>query len=193
MLPPSVTGHMCATSVQQAVTPNTRPPFDPVWLFPVTYGVHLLEEYFVGGGFPVWAQRVLGIQFSNREFVAWNAFAFALICLGALLVSRHARFRFIEIAIAVLGNVAAHVIGSLATWTYSPGLVTGVFAWIPLASVRLQTAFRASSRRGRVAGTCIGMFVTVVILAVLASELWTRADQHPRDQRRDPGVRQTPL
>jgi multisubunit Na+/H+ antiporter MnhF subunit len=142
--------------------------------------------------FPIWAQRVLRIQFSNREFVAWNAFAFALICLGALLVSRHARFRFIEIAmaIAVLGNVAAHVIGSLVTWTYSPGLITGVFAWIPLASVRLQIAFRASSHRGRVAGTCIGVFVTVVILA---SELWTRTDQRPRDQRRDPGVQQTPL
>jgi Protein of unknown function with HXXEE motif len=186
---------MCASLEQNATTPNARVSFDPVWLFPTTYGVHLLEEYFVGGGFPVWAQRVLGIQFSNREFVVWNAFAFALICLGALLVSRHARFRFIEIgmAIAVLGNVVAHVVGSLATWTYSPGLITGVFAWIPLASVRLQAAFRASSRRGRVAGTCIGVFVTVVILAVLASQLWTRADEQPRDQRRDPGVRQTPL
>jgi hypothetical protein len=49
MLPPSVTGHMCATLVQEAATPNARPPFDPVWLFPATYGVHLLEEYFVGG------------------------------------------------------------------------------------------------------------------------------------------------
>ena len=162
--------------MRQATTPNARPPLDPVWLFPVTYALHLLEEYVVGGGFPVWAQRVLGIQFSNREFVAWNAFAFALMCLGALLVSRQARFRFIEIAmaIAVLGNVAAHIIGSLATWTYSPGLITGVLAWIPLASVRLPIAFRASSRSGRVAATCIGVFVTVVILAVLTSELWTR-------------------
>jgi hypothetical protein len=187
---------MCETLVQEATTkPNARLPFDPVWLFPATYGVHLLEEYFVRGGFPVWAQRALGIQLSNREFVAWNAFAFALICLGALLVSRHARFRFIEIAmaIAVLGNVAAHVIGSLATWTYSPGLITAVFAWIPLASVRLQTACRASSRRGRFAGTCVGVFVTVVVLAVLASELWNRADEHLRDQRRDPGVGQTPV
>ena len=47
---------------------NARLPFDPVWFFPVTDAVHLVEEYFGGGGFPVWAERALGIQFSNREF-----------------------------------------------------------------------------------------------------------------------------
>jgi hypothetical protein len=150
-----------------------RPTPDPVWLFPLTYAVHLLEEYFVGGGFPSWAQRALGIQLSNREFVAWNAFALAAMCAGALLVSRYRRFRYIEIglAIAVLGNVAAHVIGSLATLTYSPGLITGVLVWIPLGWFRLRTVFGHSSRRARVAGICIGVFVTAVILTVLMFQL----------------------
>jgi hypothetical protein len=155
---------------------NGRPNPAAVWLFPVTYIVHLLEEYFIGGGFPVWAQRALGIQLSNREFVAWNAFALAIMCAGALLVSRHPRFQFIEIAlaIAVLGNVAAHVFGSLATWTYSPGLITSVLVWIPLGWFRLRTVFRDSSRRARVAGTCLGVFVTIVILTVLMSGLANR-------------------
>jgi multisubunit Na+/H+ antiporter MnhF subunit len=150
-----------------------RPAPAPVWLFPVTYVVHLLEEYFVAGGFPNWAQRALGIQLSNREFVAWNAFALAAMCAGALLVSRYRRFRYIEIglAIAVLGNVAAHVLGSLATQTYSPGLITGVVVWIPLGWFRLRTVFRDSSRRGRLAGICLGVLVTAVILTVLMSQL----------------------
>ena len=156
--------------------PKARPTPAAVWLFPVTYVVHLLEEYYVGGGFPVWAQRALGVQLSNREFVGWNVFALAIMCVGALLVSRHPRFRFIEIAlaIAVCGNAAAHVIGSLATWTYSPGLITGVLVWIPLGWFRLRTVFRDSSRRARVAGTCIGVFVTIVILTVLMSGLANR-------------------
>ena len=153
--------------------PDATRPANAVWLFPVTYAVHLLEEYFACGGFMVWAQRALGIQFSNGEFVAWNAFALALMCAGAQLVSRDPRLRFIEIAlaIAVLGNAAAHVIGSLATWTYSPGLITGVLLWAPLGWVRFQTVSRASSRRARLGGTCLGVLATVATLTVLALAL----------------------
>ena len=149
---------------------NARLPFDPIWFFPATYAVHLVEEYFVNDGFPVWAERALGIQLSNREFVAWNTFAFILICVGALLVSRYPRIRLIEIAmaIAVLGNAAAHIVGSLATWTYSPGLLTSVFVWIPLGWLRLQTVSRESSHRARLAGTWVGVLVTIAILGVLA-------------------------
>ena len=62
---------------------NARLPFDPVWLFPATYAVHPGRRIFVRGGFHVWAERALGIRLSNGEFVAWNTFAFALICVGA--------------------------------------------------------------------------------------------------------------
>jgi hypothetical protein len=165
---------------------HARLPFDPVWLFPATYAAHLVEEYFVSGGFPVWAERALGIQLSNREFIAWNTFAFGLICLGALLVSRYPRLRLIEIgiAIAVLGNAVAHIIGSLATGTYSPGLVTSVFVWIPLGWLRLQTVSQASSRRARLAGLWMGLLVTITILAVLGLRA-VGPDRRPSDRTSD--------
>ena len=78
-----------------------------------------------------------------------------LMCVAAWLVSRHAHFRFIEIALAtvVLGNVAAHVLGSLVTWTYSPGLVTGVVVWTSARmDLRLRSAWEASTRKARRAG-----------------------------------------
>jgi hypothetical protein len=145
--------------------------FDPVWLFPPTYALHLCEEYFVAGGFPLWAERTLALDFSDAEFVAWNAFALALMCVGAWLVSQDPKFRFIEIAlaIAVLGNVVAHMLGSLITWTYSPGLLTGVFVWIPFTVVRLQKAWAGSRRKARVAGTFLGLSVVLVSLAVVAA------------------------
>jgi hypothetical protein len=76
------------------------------------------------------------------------------MCLGGWLVSRDPKFRFIEIAlaVAVLGNVAVHVFASILTWTYSPGLVSGVLIWIPLGALRLQRARRALTRRGYIAG-----------------------------------------
>jgi hypothetical protein len=152
------------------VNPPCRPiQLNTVWLFPLSYAIHLGEEYFAGGGFPLWADRTLGIEFTNAQFIAWNAFAFGLMCVGALLVSRTPRFRFVEIAlaIAVLGNVATHVLGSLATLTYSPGLITSVGIWSPLGVVRLRSASEASTRRARHAGIYIGISVVLITLVVI--------------------------
>ena len=141
-----------------------------VWLFPSTYALHLGEEYFAAGGFPLWAERALGVQLSGAEFVGWNAFAFGLMCAGAWLVSRDPKFRFVDIAlaIAVLGNVVAHVLGSLATWTYSPGLITAVVVWIPLGAVRLRNAYETATRKARLAGLYLGVAVVLVTLAIVA-------------------------
>jgi hypothetical protein len=88
-----------------------------VWMFPSTYALHLAEEYFAAGGFPLWVQR-FGGRLSTTEFVAWNAVAFGLMCVAAWLVSRDRKYRFLEIAlgIAVLANVVGHVLGSLVKW-----------------------------------------------------------------------------
>lgn len=138
-------------------------------MFPLTYALHLVEEYFAAGGFPLWVERALGIVFTTAEFVAWNAFAFVLMCVAAWLISRDAKFRFIEIALAlaVLGNVAAHAVGSLVTWTYSPGLITALAVWSPLGLRRLRSARSASTRRARRAGTYIGIATVLITYIVL--------------------------
>ena len=116
-----------------------------VWLFPITYAVHLAEEHWIGEGFCAWAERELGMTLTVQEFVAWNAFGLMLVCVGAALVARDARFRWVEIAlsIGILGNVVAHAVASLVTDTYSPGLISGVLVWLPLGVVRLAAASRS--------------------------------------------------
>ena len=111
----------------------------------------------------------LGIEFTNAQFITWNAFAFGIMCVGAALVSHTPKFRFVEIAlaIAVLGNVATHVLGSLATWTYSPGLITSVGIWSPLGVIRMRSASEASTRRARHAGIYIGVSVVLITLFVV--------------------------
>jgi hypothetical protein len=152
------------------MVPRDARRIDPVWLFPPTYVLHLAEEYSVGGGFPAWAADTLGIVFTGAEFVAWNVLGLLLMCAAAWLVSRGAHFRFIEIALAtiVLGNVAAHALGSLVTWTYSPGLATGLVVWTPLGWIRLRSAWQASTRKARRAGTCLGLLGLVMTVSAVA-------------------------
>ena len=150
-------------------------------LFPASYAIHLFEEYFAGSGFPAWAERALGIRFSEAELVTWNAAGLTLMCVGAVLAASHQRYRAIEIAmsIAVLGNAAAHSLASLVTWTYSPGLLTGLFVWLPFGLLRLRAAYRHSSPAARVTGVWLGVLVIGVMLAVLAWGVESRAVSAP--------------
>ena len=136
-----------------------------------------MRSDIAAGGFPIWAERTLAIRFSNAEFTAWSTLALGLVCLGAWLVSRHPKFRFIEIAlaIAVLGNVAVHVLASLLTWTYSPGLISGVLIWIPLGALRLRTARRVATPRGYIAGVYLGFAVVLITIAVLGVAAFSSA------------------
>ena len=147
-----------------------HPRLDLVWLFPITYAIHLVEEYGAAGGFSAWARDTLGVALSTAEFLAWNTLGFGLLCIGAAMVWRRSRYRWIEIAMAmaVLGNAAAHVAASAVTWTYSPGLVTGALVWLPLGAWRLRTAYRISGSRGRTAGVLVGTGAVLVPLVVMA-------------------------
>jgi hypothetical protein len=89
--------------------------------------------------------------------------------VGAALVSRDPKFRFIEVAlaVAVLGNVVAHLLGSLLTWTYSPGLVTAALIRAPFGAVRLRSAVRESTHYARIVGASLCFAVVLVTLAVV--------------------------
>ncbi len=118
-------------------------------LFPLTYLVHIAEEYWCGGGFYRWAQ-VVGMQMSGPRFLQINAFAWtvmALLCVLAVTVAR-LRWMMLAFAAAVSLNGAAHTLASLATVSYSPGLWSGLLMWLPLGLHTLRRAYAGMSRRG---------------------------------------------
>ena len=126
--------------------------------FPVTYAVHVAEEFWGGESFPVWASRVSGTVLSNREFLVLNGVAFAVMCLVVVLAGRTARLRW---ATAALGTVTAvngtlHLLGSAITGSYSPGAVSGVLLWLPLGWVALRQAYSELPRPLFIRGCAVG-------------------------------------
>ncbi|HMV50274.1 MAG TPA: HXXEE domain-containing protein [Blastocatellia bacterium] len=126
-----------------AVLPRSWP-----LLFPLTFLVHIAEEYWCGGGFYNWA-RVLGMKMDGTRFLQINAIAWTvmlLLSLLAVLVS-HVRWVMVSFAAAVLLNGSAHTAASIVTASYSPGLFSGLLLWVPLGVYTLQRVYAEMSRR----------------------------------------------
>jgi uncharacterized membrane protein HdeD (DUF308 family) len=109
------------------------------WLFPITYLLHIVEEYWGGEGYSAYLMRMRGIQLSPGWFLVVQAIGLTLVIVGIILARR---LRFPNLLSVILGSVVllnglTHTILSLAHTQYVPGLITSVLLWIPLGITTL--------------------------------------------------------
>ena len=142
-----------------------------VWLFPATYLIHAMEEYWGGEGFYRWMKRIVGWEMTPSEFVNINTTAW-LLMIGSILVFRRTpsiRWLTIGFGTVVLINGFAHLAGSILTGTYSPGVVSGTLLWIPLGVITLGRGWRGATRRSFISGVLVGLIIHAVLFLVLLS------------------------
>ncbi len=140
-----------------------------LWLFPVTYAVHIVEEGLAGERFYRWIHRVVGRELSGRVFITLN-----LLYLSAMIAAvQRVHVRRSEWIVPALGfittaNGLGHLAGSVATRSYSPGVVSGMTIWMPLGIVALQRSRRLLPRkvwrRGVLGGVAVAGAVAVIAL-----------------------------
>lgn len=132
-----------------------------VWLFPLTYLVHIAEEFWGGAGFYRWIGRVAGAELSAQTFLNLNAiFWVVMVVLVAIAFwTRAADWLIAALGAVVLINGVAHTIGSIITQSYSPGLVSGVCLWIPLGVWTLRRAWQFGQRATVRVGIAIGLLL----------------------------------
>lgn len=109
------------------------------WLFPITYLLHIAEEYCGGEGYSAYLLRLRGIQLSPSRFLAIQAIGLAFMMVGIILARR---LQFPNQLIVVLGSVVLvngliHTTLSIAYTEYVPGLITSILLWIPLGVATL--------------------------------------------------------
>jgi Protein of unknown function with HXXEE motif len=107
--------------------------------------LHVTEEYFYPGGFLDWARKIIP-RFAGRlnvKFAIIVNVLFLLLCTsGVIWGGRYPMFA-LSIAGLVLVNGSLHFFSSIATKSYSPGLITSLILYIPL-SVYLFVSFNIS-------------------------------------------------
>src|SRR5687768_12494040 len=58
------------------------------WLFPLTYVIHIAEEFYGGEGYPAYLKRLRGVEMSPAKFLVGQAIGLALIALGIVTLLR---------------------------------------------------------------------------------------------------------
>jgi hypothetical protein len=99
--------------------------------------LHIIEEFVFPGGFADWDRRyrpAVRSSITPGFHLVVNA-VLVLVCLvlGFVGPSPRGVAAWLTIAALLLTNAIFHVLGTYQTRTYSPGLVTGVILYVPLA------------------------------------------------------------
>ncbi len=113
-------------------------------LLPCVYLLHLAEEWWGGEGFGSWMARAYGREVSPSRFLLLNGVVWPLFALLTVAALRKPSLAWFPTAFSsiVLVNGLLHALGSLATGSYSPGVVTGTLLYLPLGAYGLAAGRR---------------------------------------------------
>jgi hypothetical protein len=109
------------------------------WLFPLSYLIHIAEEYWGGEGYPAYILRLRGVHMSTARFLAAQSVGFILVTIAVILARR---MKFLPMMLVILGAVVAgnaftHSVTALSILKYGPGLFSSIFIWGPLGIATL--------------------------------------------------------
>ena len=136
------------------------------WLFPLSYLIHIAEEYWGGEGYPAYILRLRGVHMSTARFLAAQSVGLILVTIGVILARR---FKFLPMMLVILGTIVVvnsltHIVTSLGILSYGPGLVSSIFIWGPLGiatMIRFKSAI--DDQRQYWIAIAIGVGVNVVV------------------------------
>jgi uncharacterized protein with HXXEE motif len=110
-----------------------------LWVLPIAAAAHVFEEFVFPGGFKAWYSRYrpeTATSFTPAFAIGINA----LLLVGCSLPllsgpTPQAVSLWLTLAAVVAGNAVFHARATLRMREYSPGVVTGLFLYVPLAVV----------------------------------------------------------
>lgn len=137
-----------------------------LWLLPLAYALHILEEWFAG--FPEWVALVVGASLPRTPFVIINAIAMAVMIAAIRTSTAREDNGWMGIAAAsiLFVNAFAHLLGSTLTRVYSPGLISGVVLYLPIAGLVLLRAWSQAQHGAFARGVAVGIGVHALVFVV---------------------------
>jgi len=134
----------------------------------LAYLIHLLEEYFGGEGLPQWFSRHLPGDLSDHDFLVINGVALLIVFSIAVSVQAGLKALVPLIAVGALFFVNAwlHLLAGLFTWSYSPGLFSGILCYMPLGILMFRKIFPLCPMEKRVMGVVLGIVLHILVFFI---------------------------
>ena len=136
------------------------------WLFPLSYVIHIAEEYWGGEGYPAYIFRLRGVHMSTSRFLMAQGMGIVLVTIGVILARR---LKFLPMMLVILGTIVlanslTHIVTALSILGYGPGLVSSILIWGPLGIVTVVRYKRAlDDQRQYWIAIAIGIGVNVIV------------------------------
>src|ERR1700704_5689216 len=98
------------------------------WLFPLSYLIHIAEEYWGGEGYPAYILRLRGVHMSTPRFLAAQSVGLILVTIGVIMARR---LKFLPMMLVILGalvagNALTHTVTAVSILSYGPGLISSI-------------------------------------------------------------------
>jgi uncharacterized protein with HXXEE motif len=139
-----------------------------MWSFPITYLVHIIEEYWAGEGYPAYLYRIRGVHLSTARFFFFQGLGVVLICAGIFisLYLKWPRFFLSIMGAVVLSNGITHTVTAIRHKGYGPGLVSSILLWIPLGVVTLTLLAIEIPTMRLIVAASIGLAINGVVALI---------------------------
>ncbi len=139
-------------------------------LFPLTYLLHIVEEYWGGYCYSNYVLNHPETDLSPTTFLTLQSLGLILMIAGILLAIR---FSFAHRMLVILGSVIlvnglVHTGRSISEGVYDPGLITSLVLWIPLGGATLLILNRAMPVKHFLLSLLIGAAISGFV-ALIAS------------------------
>jgi hypothetical protein len=140
-----------------------------IWLLPLSYALHVMEEGYGGRGLVGWMIERGGLHLSMAGFLGVNLVGLAIIAVASWGARTRPSWRWTlaSAGTILLVNGIAHVAASFAVRYYVSGMLTGVVLYIPMGSILLLRVRRLVRPRVFWAAVGTGFAIHAAVLWVV--------------------------
>ena len=132
-----------------------------LWLFPLAYLLHVIEEYRGVGA-------LHGINLTPIQFLVLSSAAWLLMLTGIVLSKRYGFPQLLGICLGTvfLLNGLSHILHSIVIRGYDAGVISGTLIFIPLGTATLISLRNKMSQLRYCVGIALGTVMQLVATIV---------------------------
>jgi hypothetical protein len=124
-----------------------------LWIALTAYAIHILEEYELN--WRDWARNVLRLPVEWGSFYVVNSIVVVLGVCCAMVGWREASFALAFPALMLINATFFHVLPTVTTRVFSPGLATALVLFYPIAGWTYYGAWKDGVLTGRTVGLSV--------------------------------------